>query len=57
MEFSGDLRKNEDKNNKIMPSQILSAEQRQNLPVNIQPMLSLALTKINDKSRDQFFFF
>lgn len=54
MEFGGDLRKNEEKNNKMMPSQILSAEQ--SLPVNTQPMVRLALTKNKNKPRDQSLF-
>lgn len=51
MEFSGDLRKNEEKNNKTVPCQILSVEQRQSLPVNIQPMVSLALIKIREQDK------
>lgn len=54
VEISGDLRKNEEKNNKIVPSQILTAEQ--SFPVNIQPVVSLALIKIENKTRDPSLF-
>lgn len=41
------------KNTKMMPSQILSAEHK-SLPVSTQPVISLALTKIKNESRDKF---
>lgn len=41
------------KNNTMMPRKILGGEQRQSLPVNIQPMVACALRKIKNKTRDQ----
>lgn len=54
MEFSGDLRKNLPQHYFIVFLFILSAERRQSFPVNIQPTVSLALMKTENKSNTSF---